>query len=364
MKNIVIGVVALLVIVGGVIAVDRMGGDILKRADRPDDVTITALVGGEKIEFLRNEGILKILDQRYGITLDARKAGSIAMVTDKPAGDIDALWPSNEVAAEIYNNRHGKPVADELIFNSPIVMYTWKPIAEALIQQGIVEKQDNVFYVVDTQAMIQLVLAKKDWKEIGVKALWGKVAVQSTNPAKSNSGNMFSGLIANMLSGGRVAGLQDVATHGPTIQSFFKSLGHMEHSSGDIFRKYLDTGIGAKPIIVGYENQLVEFFIANERYRDLIRKEVITLYPQPTIWASHPVIALNTKGKRLIEALSDEEIQEIAWREHGFRSGLKDRLTDTSAVEIEGLPKTITSVMPMPGAEAMEKIIKLIDPDA
>ena len=308
--------------------------------------------------------MIELLDKRYGITLDARKAGSIAMVTDKPGSDIDALWPSNEVAAEIYNNRHGKAVSDELIFNSPIVFYTWRAVSDALIQQGIVEQTDGTYYVVDTKAMIDLILASKEWKDIGVSALWGKVTIQSTNPAKSNSGNMFSGLIANMLAGGKVAEPSDVSQHSETIQNFFKSLGHMESSSGDIFRKYLDTGIGAKPIIVGYENQLVEFYIANERYRELIKQEVITLYPRPTLWASHPVIALNSKGKRLIEALADPDLQQLAWAEHGFRSGLKDRVTDTSAVEVQGLPKTITSVMPMPSAAAMEQIINLIEPGA
>ena len=364
MKNIVIGVVALLVIVVGVIAADRFGGDFLQRSQAPEAVTVTALVGGEKSAFLRNPTTIDLLKRKYGISLDARKSGSIEMVLAKPGAEIDALWPSNEVAVEIYAGRHGKPVADELIFNSPIVLYSWRPIVEALIEQGIVEETSGAYYVADTGRLIDLILEGKQWKEIGVGELWGKVTVQSTNPARSNSGSMFSGLIANMLAGGEVASLEDVATHGQTIQTFFKSLGHMESSSGDIFRKYLDTGIGAKPIIVGYENQLVEFFIANERYRDLIRQEVITLYPRPTLWASHPVIALNDKGKRLIEALADEEIQALAWSEHGFRSGLKDRATDTGAIEIEGLPKTITSVMPMPSAAAMERIISLIDPDA
>ena len=52
MKNVLVGLGALLLIVGGVIAYDQYGGDMLKRTDRPDDVTITALVGGEKSAFL------------------------------------------------------------------------------------------------------------------------------------------------------------------------------------------------------------------------------------------------------------------------------------------------------------------------
>ena len=41
------------------------------------------------------------------------------------------------------------------------------------------------------------------------------------------------------------------------------------------------------------------------------------LYPVPTVWSAHPYIALNENGARAIDALMDEEIQQIAWEKHG-----------------------------------------------
>ena len=363
MNRVVIGIVLLLVIVGGVIALDRIGFDSFTRTKRPDAISVKFLVGGEKSEFIRNPKVVKILKDRYGITMDGRKAGSIEMVTNKPDADIDALWPSNEIAMELYQHRFGQPAEDDLVFNSPIVFYTWRPIADAFAKSGLVKVAGGTHYTIDTQKLIALIQAGSDWKSLGVEELWGNATIQSTDPTRSNSGNMFSGLLANMLAGGKVATVADVDSNAKAIQSFFKQMGYMESSSGDIFRKYLDTGIGAKPIIVGYENQLIEFYIANERYRDLIEKEVVTLYPLPTFWASHPIIALNDKGKRFAKALLDEDIQSLAWSEHGFRSGLKDRVTDTDAVAIKGLAPTVTSVMPMPNASVMERIIKLLDPE-
>ncbi|WP_316858472.1 hypothetical protein [uncultured Cohaesibacter sp.] len=362
MNRIVVGIILLLVIIGGVVALDQIGIDSFIRKPGPDPITVKFLVGGEKSAFIKNPTVIEILKDRYGITMDGRKDGSIDMVTNKLADDIDALWPSNEIALEIYKRHFGDPAGDDLIFNSPIVFYTWKPIADGLEKKGIV-KNTGTHYTVDTAALITLIQSQTNWKDIGVDALWGNATLQSTDPTKSNSGNMFSGLLANMLSGGKVATVADVEKNARAIQGFFKQMGYMEGSSGDIFRKYLDTGIGAKPIIVGYENQLVEFYIANERYRDLIEKEVVTLYPLPTFWASHPVIALNEKGKRLAKALEDEEIQSLAWSEHGFRSGLKDRVTDTGAVAVKGLAPAVTSVMPMPNASVMEKIIELLNPE-
>ena len=364
MNRTIIGVVFLLLIVGGAIVLDRMGLDSFTRSKAPDAVTVKFLVGGEKSHFLKNPKVLDILKDRYGISIDARKAGSIEMVVNQPASDIDALWPSNEIALQLYQSRFGSLVSDDLIFNSPIVFYTWRPIADALESKGLVSKASAGHYRVDTEKLIALIRAGTDWKDIGVSDLWGKASIHSTDPTKSNSGNMFSGLLANMLAGGKVASLGDIENNSADIQGFFKHMGYMEHSSGDIFRKYLDTGMGAKPIIVGYENQLVEFYIANERYRPLIEQEVVTLYPLPTFWASHPILALNDKGKRLSKAFLDKDLQALAWSEHGFRSGLKDRVTDTNAVSIKGLAPTITSVMPMPNATIMEKIIELLDPES
>lgn len=363
MKRVIIGIVLLLVIVGGIIILDRIGLDSFTRTQAPDAITVKFLVGGEKSAFIKNPKIIEILKNRYGITMDGRKAGSIEMVMDKPAADIDALWPSNEIALELYQKHHGASAGDDLVFNSPIVFYTWKPIAAALEEKGVVKSVNGTHYAIDTQKLIDIIQAGSDWKDLGVDALWGKATIQSTDPTKSNSGNMFSGLLANMLAGGKVSTVADVERNAKQIQSFFKQMGYMESSSGDIFRKYLDTGIGAKPIVVGYENQLIEFYIAHERYRSLIEQEVVTLYPLPTFWASHPVIALNEKGKQFAKALLDEEIQALAWSEHGFRSGLKDRVTDTNAVSIKGLAPTVTSVMPMPNASVMEKIIELLDPE-
>ena len=362
MNRTIIGIVILLVIVGGAILLDRMGLETFTRQAAPDAITVKFLVGGEKSHFLKNPKVIEIMKKRYGITMDARKAGSIEMVMNAPAADIDALWPSNEIALELYQSKFGGLVSDDLVFNSPIVFYTWKPVANALAKKGMVTDAGGTHYTVDTQQLIDLVKAGTEWKTIGVTELWGNATIQSTDPTKSNSGNMFSGLLANMLAGGKVATLADVDANKAAIQGFFKQMGYMESSSGDIFRKYLDTGIGAKPIIVGYENQLVEFYIANERYRDLIEQEVVTLYPLPTFWASHPILALNDKGKRLSKAFLDEDLQALAWSEHGFRSGLKDRVTDTDAVAIKGLAPTVTSVMPMPNASVMEKIIELLDP--
>ncbi len=349
----VAGVFAYLYFTGGL--------ESVKKPQPAQSVDVAAFVGGEKMAFLDNPEVGRILKERHGIHLNPTKAGSIEMVSGLPTVGKDALWPSNQIAAEIYRNKGGSSLAVETVFNSPIVLYAYDIVADALIQQGIVVKRSESYYIVDFPKLVRYIMEGKTWKEIGLPQLFGKVGIHSTDPTRSNSGNMFAGLLANMLNGATVVTADTLDNVLPQLVEYFRLRGHMEHSSGDIFKNFITTGVGARPIIVGYENQLVEFTLENERYRDYLREKIRTLYPEPTVWSSHPVIALTPAGKRLIEALKDEELQKIAWERHGFRSGLMGVENDPAVLDVLGIPKEITSVMPMPDAAAMSRIIAALE---
>ena len=53
---------------------------------------------------------------------------------------------------------------------------------------------------------------------------------------------------------------------------------------------------GAYPIIVAYENQLLEFAAEHREMIVPVRQKLRVLYPRPTVWASHPLIALDASG--------------------------------------------------------------------
>ena len=147
----------------------------------------------------------------------------------------------------------------------------------------------------------------------------------------------------------------------PRLTEYFDAMGHMEASSGDIFENFLKQGMGARPIIVGYENQLVEFLTVNASYADLIRSRIRVIYPEPTVFASHPLISLTPACARLAEALKDPALQEIAWAEHGFRTGLIGVENDPESLTVATLPATVDLVVPMPSADVMEKIIAALE---
>jgi hypothetical protein len=336
---------------------DIMGG--------PGEVTtLKGFVGGEKIGFLENPKVQQILRRNYGLQLDYSKAGSIEMVRENLADDIDFLWPSSQVALELYKMEQGnRLVKSDIIFNSPIVMYSWDIVGDALVANGVAQAiPDSQHLTIDTAQMIQIINERKQWSDIGVNQLFGNVSVISTDPTASNSGNMFSGLLANMLNEGEVVNESSIEPLLPQIDEFFARLGYLEHSSGDLFNQYLTTGVGAKPIIVGYENQIVEFALENQDVWPQVKDKVRILYPIPTVWSSHPLIALNEEGSTLIDALvNDEQIRTIAWEDHGFRTGLVGVQNDPSVLAVAGIPERIEQVMPMPDPRVMERIILTLE---
>jgi hypothetical protein len=143
----------------------------------------------------------------------------------------------------------------------------------------------------------------------------------------------------------------------PQLHAYFRAMGHMEHSSGDIFENFLSQGMGPRPIIVGYENQLVEFVLAHPESADYIKGKIRTLYPEPTVFSSHPLISLKPTCKRLADALQDTQVQDLAWKAHGFRSGLMGVENDPSVLAVAGIPSSVELVIPLPRAAEMEAII-------
>lgn len=319
-------------------------------------VTVAGHIGGEKSGFLDDEDVKKILREKYGLTLNATRVGSIEMVKDSAAG-LDFLWPSSEIALEIYKERKAPLRKAEVIFNSPLVLYSWTDTTNALMRQGIVKRVDNSYFIVDLPKLVNLMAQGKKWKDIGLTDFYGPVVVHSTDPKKSNSGLMFAGLTANVLNNGDVVDAAAAKRVQPKLKTFFQRLGYMQTGSGSLFEQFLQMGEGAYPLMVGYENQLVEFGIAHNQYQPVLQKQVRILYPRPTAWSAHPLIALTESGTRLLDALkNDPDLQRLAWEKHGFRSGSLS-LTPASRGTWTGMPEKIQSVIPLPPPRVMEQII-------
>jgi len=354
MRGLLIGF-GILLLVGG------LGVGIWYYLDEKAEVRIKGMIGSEKSSFLENEQVKAILKKKYGIVVDYVRAGSIEMVSEETKADIDFLWPSSQVALEIFKiKQDDKIVRSENVFNSPIVIYSWDIIVNALLKTGIVKKEMSTYYITDMPGMLKMIREGKKWSDIGISQLYGKISITTTDPTKSNSGNMFAGLVANVLKGGDVIVAADLPQVLPEVKEFFARQGFMQSTSGVLFEQFLKTGVGQYPLMGGYESQVVEFSRMHQDFWPKVKNQIKILYPVPTVWSEHPLIIVNKKASVLVDALKDEDIQKIAWEQHGFRTGLMGVQNDPKILLADGVPASVTRIIPMPRAAVMEKIIEAL----
>lgn len=353
MKKKIVGLILLVVLMAVI------GGIYFVTGNAPRIVNVDGYVGGEKIELLEDEEVQSVFEEKYGLNVDYSRAGSLDMMTADLSGR-DYLFPSSSIALEYYEDLHGSPVQSEIVLNTPIVLYTHQIVLDAFESQGLITTDGDIHYI-DMAGLLELIQNGAQWSDIGLPELYGRVSVDTTDPSKSNSGNMFAALVANVLNEGQTVTEADLAAILPELQDIFGKLGYMETSSSDLFSQFLRMGVGAEPIIAGYESQLIEYAALYPDEYDRIRGDVVMLYPAPTVWSAHVMIALDENGQILLNAMQDEDIQEIAWKKHGFRTGNYGDIADSGAIPAEGVAASITQVAQVPSYDVMKVIIEQLE---
>lgn len=334
----------------------------INRDKHKDSLVVDGLIGG-KIAFLQDPDVVNYLENEYGLTVTAKRVGSFDQI-DQCVAPLDFCWPSSETAGALMEAKLGASALDcQIIFNSPIVMYTWTPIADALIAQGIVEQRGDTLYLTDLAKLVEMIDNQVQWSAIGLSDLYGTISIRSSDPTASNTGNSFVGLLANTYNGGQVVDETTVDTILPLLQAFVSRMGLIPDTTTEMFDQFFTLGMGAAPIIVAYESNLIEYALthptaSNQKY---ISDNVRTLYPEPTVWSSQPMCALTEGGMRLIEALRDPEIQRLGWEDHGFRTGVPGITNNPKAVPVPGVPGVVLSIIQMPKPAVMIRIIQYLE---
>lgn len=302
-KSKIIGLIALLAVVGVVC------GTLVWRQSQPapaeptEQVSITGYLGGEKIG-LFDDAKFKALAAKQGIAIDYRKAGSPAMMDTDRKG-MGYLFPSSRAAVEYGNAKGVKAPQSDIVFNSPIVLYTHKAVADGLVNGGLVTKDDSGAYHMDMAKAVDAMVANTTWADVGYTAGYGQFRIDSTDPVKSNSGNEYAALLATVLNGGQPAMVDSVARDGKTIASIFAKSGWMETSSEDSFNQFLTLGVGSKPMMVGYESQLLDLAVNQPDAFKQIKDDVVIVYPTPTVWSTHTLMALDEKRRHTAEPVEN-----------------------------------------------------------
>ena len=297
--------------------------------------TINCVGGSEKSELMADQKVKQILHDKYQLTVNFQSLGSydqVQLSTDElKSRKLDCLWPSSASAQSVFEAQHPgafKEYRAENLLQSPEVIYAGPNGTAALVANGIVQLRDNRYYIVDMKKLLQEYVSKKaTWENIKATGLGGPITISSTDPAKSNSGFVLAQLELNILATADVfsaPSLEQAKKALPLMRTLYDAQGLQARSSDAGFREWLTLGGEFKsPLYAGYENQLIQQVVQSGANSATLLKSINILYPDPTIYSDHPVLALDAAAGKFIDAMKDAEIQSRAWKTFGFRSAIQ-----------------------------------------
>ena len=313
--------------------------------------------GGGKENFLADEEVNNIMKQKYGlkVTYDSWSNGKIVKdpLLRKDGSKYDAMFCSDQRFYDYFkvsaDTSKGEAQRDRVLeggltLNTPIVIYSWDTVVDALIKENIVTQKDNVYYITDMNKLISYILEGKKWSDIGVDMLYGTINIDSTDPVTSSPGATYYGLLLSIMCGGTVTE-ENLQANLQNLKEFYIKSGYMNNTPADLFELYLKTGVGGKPMIVDYEKSVIDFANSNPDGWEQVKDKIRILYPTPTIWNSHCIATFNETGNEFFKACEDKDIGQIAWSRYGFRTGITGGNYDVTKVNVSGIPQSITSTV-------------------
>ena len=366
LKGIIIFVIIALVIAGFTIFTR------FKKEESMVKTTLYGAVGGGKENFLADAEFIKIMSDEYGIevTNDNWSNGKLVKndVVREDGSKYDFIFFSDQRFYDYYkldaNTEKGEAkryyVQDgSLTLNTPIVIYSWKQVVDSLIKEEIVTFKDNVYYITDMKKLMNYILEKKKWSEIGLDSIYGNININSTDPVTSSPGATYYGLLLSILCDGDV-NEQNIDEALEKLKVFYTKSGYMNNTPADLFESYLKTGMGGKPMIVDYEKSLIDFAKKNPNGYNQIKDQIVVLYPTPTIWNSHCIAALSDNGKTYLKVFENAKVQQIAWERYGFRTGVTGGNYDVTKAGVNNIPQVITSTVPSLKMDTYNKLIEYL----
>lgn len=392
-KKTLIGILLFAILIGVIIGIKYLGNN---QGFIPKNLTtIYVATGGGKEDFLADPDVKKILENKYklNVVFDTWSNGKtitkpliresiglgnqevIESMTHAGEFDInsqgvskyDALFTSDQRFYDYYKLQPNKELGESarytvldggLTLNTPIVIYSWKEVVDALINEQIVTEKDGVYYISDMSKLIDYILQGKKWSDIGLSSLYGTINIASTDPVSSSPGATYYGLLLSILSESQVTN-ENIENNLPKLKDFYIKSGYMNNTPADLFERYLKTGMGGEPMIVDYEKSIIDFANSSSDAFNQVKDDIRILYPTPTIWNSHCFAVFSENGQKLYEALNDKEIGQIAWERYGFRTGVTGGTYDVSGIGI-GVPQTITSTVSSLKMDTYNKLIEYL----
>ena len=391
-KKTIIGIILFIVLVIAIIVIKNISDNDSDSILSGKLTTVYVATGGGKEDFLNDKDVQKILKSKYKLNViydtwsngktitkplirESVGLGNQNIVSRISSGEefsinsdgvskYDALFTSDQRFYDYYKLSPNKDEGEAdrytvldggLTLNTPIVIYSWGKVVDALISESIVTETDGVYYITDMNKLINYILEGKKWSDIGLSNLYGTINIASTDPVSSSPGATYYGLLLSILSEAQVT-VDNINNNLPKLKDFYIKSGYMNNTPADLFERYLKTGMGGEPMIVDYEKSMIDFANSSPDAFNQVKDDIRILYPTPTIWNSHCFTVFTDNGAKLYKALNDKEIGQIAWERYGFRTGVTGGTYDVSSIGL-GVPQTISSTVTSLKMDTYNKLI-------
>jgi hypothetical protein len=320
---------------------------------------VAGLIGSEKAPFFEDQRVKNAL-RRHGLEVTVQKAGSREIAGRSDLKSFDFVFPAGVPAAEKIQRETGVSKSYNPFF-TPMVIASWKPIADLLIQQGLATDQSG-YYTLDMGKFLALMRDQTRWKDIPGNTAFAankSVLISSTDVRKSNSAAMYLALMSYVANGNNIVqSLDQARPQLPLLTDMFLRQGLRPSSTQEPFEDYLVKGMGHSPIVIIYEAQ----YVAQAARKDgSVLPDMVLMYPTPTIFTKHILIPFSANGEKLGQVLeTDAELQKLAV-EYGFRNSNLAHFRDFTAKHKVTLPQAIVDVIEPPSYEVLEGMIQEIE---
>jgi len=321
-------------------------------------VTVHGLIGSEKEEFFNDPRVIEAL-ARGGVKVEIEKAGSRQIATSYDLKQYDFVFPAGIPAAEKIRREQNISKSYD-VFYSPMVIASWKPIAEILVANGVAQDQGG-YYTLDFDKYMELVAAGTRWKDLQGNTAYAvnkSMLITSTDIRKSNSAAMYLSLASYVGNGDAVVeNRAQAATILPLMEELFLKQGYTESSSEAPFENYLVMGMGKAPLVMIYESQ----FLYQASTTEGLQPGMTLIYPQPTIFTKHVLIPITEGGRKLGELLLNDPALKQLEVEFGFRNTDVAYFNQFASKLNLKFPEALVDVVDPPSYEILESMIQQIE---
>jgi hypothetical protein len=321
-RNLILGFVLLAVAAFAIILIPQWC-EIFPFTCKPK-LTSVYVYGGYRC--FEDEQCMAVLRDRYHLDVKGEfRKGTFGMTDDyKPT--VDCIWPGSITGIEYFQTKQEVKIRKSaVIFQTPIILFTWKELLPELEKAGLVYAKDGVFFL-RMQPLVEAMIAEKQWNDIGVGTP-GYVRVESSDPASSSSGMLWMEMMGNYLVPGNKrdgkvltsADLQANPALIPALYTYWENQGFQVDTTSKLFDKFISSGAGM-PMVVAYESSYIDWYESQSDNMKAQAAKIVGLYPEMTINTDHTLASLAPACDLLVEAMKDVQIQELGWVKHGMRN--------------------------------------------